>query len=161
MPIHIDIPSPFSMRQMAIFQRSTSALYNHSKGNIWESRYTITTVPTAPVADGLAEVSRLWARVMAATDHAHFQWRKDVQFQTNTSQSTVYTRCSENLVDYTTDINNLQLRFSILSAAELSPGAGIDGTVYQEGYASHDNTTIVDSIEFLSNFPSLLECLRR
>lgn len=99
MPLHIDIPSPLSLRAMRIFQRSSSDNWTSNLESIWGGHFSLATVPTAPIADGLAEVARLWARAVAATKHDRFQWRENVQNTTNAPQSSVYTRCSETLID--------------------------------------------------------------
>ena len=73
MQLKIDIPSQFSLRAMKILQRASSDVWNSDLGGIWGRRFSLGTVPTAPIADGLAEVARLWARAVAATGHNRFQ----------------------------------------------------------------------------------------
>lgn len=140
MPLHISIPSSYSLRAMQVFQRSSSDAWGANTYNaIWGSKFSLATVPTAPIADGLAEVARLWSRAMGATNHAHFQWRKDVKFTTEAPQSTVYARCSENIVDNSTDLSNLQLSFPVLPSFSYDRQDGNDATIYQEGF--HLDTT--------------------
>lgn len=142
MPLHISIPSPYSLRAMQVFQRSTSDAWGAEMyAAIWGSKFSLATVPTAPIADGLAEVARLWSRAMAATNHHHFERRKDVTFTTQAPQSTVYARCSENIVDNSTDFASLQLNFPVLSSITYDKGEGNDATIYQKGF--HLDTTAV------------------
>jgi len=150
MPLHIDIPSPYAIRGMAVFQRSSSEDWNDNQGSIWGDEFSIATAPTAPIADGLAEVARLWARAAAATNHQRFQWRKDVQFTTNAPQSTVYTRCYENTINSTDpgESESLQLSFPILSAIQ-SRGSGLDGTVVQKGFYLDSDKTSLETIQSL------------
>lgn len=146
MPLHIDIPSPYSMRTMQVFQRSTSDAWRAGEYNtIWGGKFSLATVPSAPIADGLAEVARLWSRAMAATNHAHFEWRKDVRFIAKAPQSTVYSRCYEGIVD---DLDDLQLRFPILPAYDLDSKSN-DGTVHQEGFHLDTNSTTIQIVEEL------------
>lgn len=148
MSLHVDIPSPFAMRAMAIYQRSTSEDWNDQIGSIWGSKYSLATVPTAPVADGLAEVAKLWARAMAVTRHAGSQFRKDVKFKSKAPQATVYTRCMEKTFDTGNPdgLELLQLRFPVLSAIKFPDGHVIDGTVHQEGYEVNDDPAIHDRV---------------
>jgi len=146
MPLRINIPSHLALRTMTIFQRSTSDRYKDNQDNIWGSKYALATVPTSAIADGLAEVGRLWARAMAATPGSHFHFRRDVLFQTTAPQSTVYTRCSETIVDDPTDTDDLELRFPVLPVIKLPPGGGVDGTVLQKGFYSDNDTATVASI---------------
>jgi len=150
MPLHIDIPSPFSMRAMTIFQRSSSENWNDNQGSIWGDKFTLATIPTAPIADGLAEVARLWARASAATQHQRFQWRRNVRFTTTAPQSTAYTRCYENTINSTdpAESDTLQLSFPILSAIQLK-GDDIDGTVYQNGFQIDNRNTTLETIQSL------------
>jgi hypothetical protein len=140
MPLHINIPSSYSLRAMQVFQRSSSDAWGADVyKSIWGGKFSLATVPTAPIADGLAEVARLWARAMAATNHARFERRKDVKFTTQAPQSTVYARCSENNVTDSTDFGNLQLNFPVLPSIDYNKGDGNDATVYQKGF--HLDTT--------------------
>ena len=120
---------------MAVFQRSSSEEWNDNQGSISGDEFPMATAPTAPIADGLAEVARLWARAAAATNHQRFQWRKDVQFTTNAPQSTVYTRCYEDMINSKDpgESESFQLSFPILSALQLR-GSGQDVTVVLKGF---------------------------
>ena len=110
----------------------------------------IATVPTAPIADGLAEVARLWARAVAATGHDRFQWREDVQFMTNVPQPSVYARCSETIVDIN-QLDNLQLSFPALDQIKFADGDSFDGTVQQIGYRTdNSNETASTRISLLA-----------
>lgn len=148
MPLHIDIPSPFSLRTMRIFQRSSSDDWTSNLGSIWGGHFSLATVPTSPIADGLAEVARLWARAVAATRHDRFQWREDVQFTTKAPQSSVYTRCSETIIDVT-QLDALRLSFPALAEIQFADGNTFDGTVEQIGFhtdSSSDTATTVKSL---------------
>ena len=148
MPLNIDIPSPFSLRAMKIFQRASSDGWNSDLGSIWGGHFSLATVPTAPIADGLAEVARLWARAVAATGHNSFQWREDVQFTTKAPQSSVYARCGENIVDIN-QFDNLQLSFPALDEIQFADGNTFDGTVQQIGYRTDSNNETVSTIRSL------------
>ena len=148
MPLHIDIPSRFSLRAMQIFQRASSDDWNSDLGSIWGGHFSLATVPTAPVADGLAEVARLWARAVAATRHDRFQWREDVQFTTKAPQSSVYARCSETIVDIN-QLDNLQFSFPALDEIQFADGNTFDGTVQQIGYHTDSSNETVSTIRSL------------
>ncbi len=148
MPLNIDIPSPFSLRAMQIFQRASSDDWNSDLGSIWGGHFSLATVPTAPVADGLAEVARLWARAVAATSHARFQWREDVQFTTKAPQSSVYARCSEAIVDIN-QLDDLQLSFPALDEIQSADENTFDGTVKQIGYRTDSSKETVSTIKSL------------
>lgn len=159
MPLHIDVPSPYSMRAMAVFQRATSDDWHDNQDSISGDEFSIATVPTAPIADGLAEVARLWAKAASSTEHQRFQWRKDVQFTATAPQSTVYTRCYENTINSTDpdESDSLQLSFPILSAIQLQ-GSGVDGTVIQKGFYLDTENTTLEAIQSLldpANPPAL------
>ncbi|KAL6717884.1 hypothetical protein ACLMJK_003969 [Lecanora helva] len=157
MPVNIDFPSPFAMRAMKIFQRASSDSWNTDLGSIWGGHYSLATVPTAPVADSLAEVARLWARAVSATRHDRFQWRKDVKFTTEAPQSSVYARCSE------TDIgsispDNLNLSFPILNDIQFANGNTFDGIVHQIGFrtiSTDETVTYIRSLLSLESLPTL------
>ena len=173
MPLNIDIPSPHSLRAMRIFQRSSSDNWNSNLGSIWGGHFSLATAPTAPVADGLAEVARLWARAVAATRHDRFQWRKDVQFTTKAPQSSVYARCRETVLDIT-QLEDLQLSFPVLPEIQFADGNAFDGTVQQIGFytdresdtanttrslltpLSHPTLTWIDESNMLTNTNSTL-----
>lgn len=173
MPGNIDIPSPYSLRAMRIFQRSSSDNWNSNLGSIWGGHFSLATVPIAPIADGLAEVARLWARAAAATRHDHFQWREDVQFMAKAPQPSVYARCRETVLDIT-HLNDLQLSFPVLAEIQFADGNAFDGTVQQLGFytdssgdklditkallapGSHPTLTWIDGSEILSNTNSTL-----
>ena len=146
MPGNIDIPSPYSLRAMRIFQRSSSDDWNKDLGSIWGGHFSLATIPIAPVADGLAEVARLWARAVAATRHNHFEWRKDVQFTTKAPQPSVYARCRETILDIT-HLNDLKLSFPILAEIEFAEGNTFDGTVQQLGFRTDSNSDTLDKIK--------------
>ena len=148
MPVDIDIPSPFSLRAMKIFQRASSDDWNSDLGSIWGGHFSLATVPTAPVADGLAEVARLWARAVAATEHDRFQWREDVQFTTKAPQSSVYARCSETIVDMNR-LDNLQLSFPALAEIQFADGNTFDGTVQQIGYLTDSSNGTASTVKSL------------
>ena len=148
MPLHIDVPSRFSLRAMQIFQRTSSDDWNGDLGGIWGGHFSLATVPTAPIADGLAEVARLWARAVAATKHDRFQWRKDVQFTTKAPQSSVYARCSEIIVDIN-QLDNLQLSFPALDEIQFADNNTFDGTVRQIGYRLDSSNETVSTIKSL------------
>ena len=148
MPVHIDVPSRFSLRAMQIFQRASRDDWNGDLGSIWGGHFSLATVPTAPIADGLAEVARLWARAVAATGHDRFQWRKDVQFTTKAPQSSVYARCSEIIVDID-QLDNLQLSFPALDEIQFANGNTFDGTVRQIGYRTDSSNETVSTIKTL------------
>ena len=148
MPVDIDIPSPYSLRAMRIFQRSSSDDWNSNLGSIWGGHFSLATVPTAPVADGLAEVARLWARAVAATRHDRFQWREDVQFTTKAPQSSVYARCRETILDIT-QLDDLQLSFPILAEIQFADGNTFDGTVQQIGFHTDSSSNTVNTIKSL------------
>lgn len=148
MPLHIDVPGRFALRAMQIFQRASSDDWNSDLGSIWGGHFSLATVPTAPVADGLAEVARLWARAVAATRHDRFQWREDVQFTTKAPQSSVYARCSETIVDIN-QLDNLQLSFPALDEIQFADGNTFDGTVQQIGHRTDSSNETVSTIKSL------------
>ena len=157
MPVHIDIPSPFSLRSMKIFQRASSDQWKMNLGSIWGGHFSLATIPTAPIADGLAEAARLWARAVAVTKYNRFQWREDVQFVTRAPQTMVYVRCSENIVDIT-HLEDLRISFPILNAIQFEDGNTFDGTVEQIGFYadnSSDTNTNIKSLFAAGTPPAL------
>ena len=133
MPEHIYVSSPFSLRAMRLNQRASSDDWNTDLGSIWGGHYSLATVPTAPIADGLAEMARLWSRAVATTNHGRLKWRKDVNFVTKAPQSSVYARCKETIIN-PTQLDHLRLSFPILSAIGFADHNTFDGTVEQFGF---------------------------
>ncbi len=148
MPVNIDIPSRYSLRAMRTFQRSSSDDWNSNLGSIWGGHFSLATVPTAPIADGLAEVARLWARAVAVTRHDRFQWREDVQFKTKAPQSSVYARCRDTTLDII-QLDELQLFFPALAEIQFADGNTFDGTVQQIGFHTENSSDTATTIKSL------------
>ena len=117
--------------------------------------FSLATVPTAHVADGLAVAARLWARPVAATRHARFQWRKDVHFMTKDPQSSVYARCRETILDIT-ELDDLQLSFPALAGFQFADRNSFDGTVQQVGFHTDSSNNKANMVKSLLA-PSLIQ----
>ena len=145
MPVNMDIPSPYSLRAIRVFQRSSSDDLNTNLGSMWRGHFSLATVPIAPVADGLAEVARLWARAVAAIRHDNFEWREDVLSMPKAPQPSAYARCRETVLDII-HLNQLQLSFPILAGVQFADGNTFDGIVQQLGFCAESSSDMTASV---------------
>jgi hypothetical protein len=102
MPETIAVPSRFSARRMLLRHRSTGDVAHDGilTSTIWQSAFTTASAPHAVLADGLAEVRRLWAFAAANGDKGQrFHLRKDVTYETIAPQPISQARCVKYLLD--------------------------------------------------------------
>lgn len=110
MPDMLTVTSPLSTRQMTIRHRSTE---DNSSSTIWQNAFSSASVQQSVVADGVAEVGRLWSYAAAnAGERQRFVFRRDAQYSTLAPQPVTVARCEENVFS-NRDVGSVQLSFPI------------------------------------------------
>lgn len=114
----IYLPSPFSLRKMSVRCRSS----NYAENPIWSDAYSVATIPSSVIADGIAEVSRPWSRAtIIAKNRRRFRFRRDVVFSAQARQAVAVARCEESSwTDSST--GPVALKFPVLSTITLNSG---------------------------------------
>lgn len=92
MPESWTTPSPYSLRQFLTLSRNVNG---QTEQIIWGNAYTVASSPISAIADGVAEVSRLWAYAAQFTKSS-FRYRNDADFVVHTSQPMALAFCGQN-----------------------------------------------------------------
>ncbi|KAF2178149.1 hypothetical protein K469DRAFT_339973 [Zopfia rhizophila CBS 207.26] len=94
LPQQILMSGRLSLRQYVFRTRNADG---DTRQLLWANAFTIATVLPSAVADGLAELQRLWTTAAANGDIGNFKFRKDAAFTTQALQPSVVTRCAQTL----------------------------------------------------------------
>jgi hypothetical protein len=143
MPESLLMPSKFSSRTLLVRQQST---FDHDTSALYSNSFALATLPTSAIADGVAEVGRLWAFAVANVARSRRFWtRKDATFTTLAPQALTQADCQELQVDLA-NLDNLQFIFPRLSGQFQNTGFAPD---YQLITFEGNNETVVDNVKGL------------
>lgn len=113
MPELLGITSPFSEREIVLRHRSTE---EDLTSTIWQNAFSKATIQHSVVADGLAEVGRLWAYAAAnAGERQKFVFRRDAQYSTSAPQPLTQALCEESIFS-NDNVSSIQLSFPLWPA---------------------------------------------
>lgn len=153
MPEILSLQSPLSSRTMVVRRRSTK----NKTRSIFSNAFTSASTQQSVVADGVAEVGRLWAYAAANSGgRQKFIYRRDASFTVTAPQPITQTRCEETVFGVLRDISDLT--FPILA----KPSCNGDNTACHVNPTSHKtttNSTLIGETQDLLRFgnqPSLL-----
>jgi hypothetical protein len=154
MPDVMDVPGRFSAREMLLRHRSTHYLSSDGirTSSIWQNAFTTATTQHSVVADGLAEVGRLWAFAATHGDRGQrFRFRRDATYSAIAPQPIAQARCEEYVLRDNT-VNGL--RFPVPVDATCN-GDSSSCTLDTVDLLVNNNATLVNQVRgaLLSNQP--------
>jgi hypothetical protein len=143
MPESLLIPGKFSMRTLLMRQQTTSEANTSA---IWSNSFAVATLPSSAIADGVAEVGRLWAFAVANVErYRHFYSRNDALFTTSAPQALTEVDCQEREVDLAR-LDDLLFLFPNLSVRSHEVGVVPD---FELVWFEVNNETVVDRVTAL------------
>jgi hypothetical protein len=133
-------PSPYSLRQVSALSRNVNGQNDQI---IWGNAYTVASSPVSAIADGVAEVSRLWAYAAQFTS-SPFKYRNDADCVVHTSQPMALAFCGQNEAYSTTT-----LPFPDLNALSLVAGpnkAAVSWANTEAWFNMYGNPTVLSKV---------------
>ncbi|QIX01993.1 hypothetical protein AMS68_007510 [Peltaster fructicola] len=146
LPESIRVSDPLAVREMRVFYRSR----NDGAGIIWSNPWTHAYVGLAAVADGVAEITRLWAYAARnAAKGKRFEYRLDASFSVDSYQPVVMTYC---MPWSAYGLNRSGSNFTLYFPMPFSGvGLGSSGETLQESM-SYYNDYVVDTLPAISSW---------